>query len=338
MWFVLSSLNLQLLCSLWGESEVWVQPKGTKGGKRRPQQSATLCVDASCSGSHSRVSWSTFKWPWRENCFSPCLQLSISTTGETCPHFVPQGWLWRLMNWYLWSASRSVAERPYEVKSVRMIIKLLCLRSDSPGLGDPEREVCSLSSSPLLEQRRPQPVLVKIGLSLCGWMSSGLHILSPLSLAPWLGPDLGSSPAPLIRMPNSTPCSWGELWVAVFLKAQGSCCVREQESHLTLRVFLRKKGQSFLCQRGIQTQEDLCPGWTGGLYSTPPAICYAPFSFLFFFFPFPSNQPSSRNICFTNISSIPLSFPSPCWQLYRHLITIQTPVTFGCHCGCYHTD
>lgn len=31
-------------------------------------------------------------------------------------------------------------ERPYEVKSIGMMIKLPCLRSDSAGLGEPERE------------------------------------------------------------------------------------------------------------------------------------------------------------------------------------------------------
>ena len=227
---------------------------------------------------------------------------------------------------------RSVDERPYEVKSTWMIIKLPCLRSDSRGLGEPGRKACSLSSTPLLEQRRPQPVLIKMGLSLCGWMSSGLHILSPFFPAPWLGPDTGPlpAPAPLIGMLPSSPARGESSGLQGFKISEKLLCEGPRVDPL------RKKGQPFPASwvpklRRISSLAEV-RGHIPHLQQFPMP------HFLFFFPPFSIHLLAVAVICFTNIPSIPLSFPSRCWQLCRHLIAIQTPVTSGCHCGCCHAD
>lgn len=227
---------------------------------------------------------------------------------------------------------RSVDERPYEVKSTWMIIKLPCLRSDSRGLGEPGRKACSLSSIPLLEQRRPQPVLVKMGLSLCGWMSSGLHILSPFFPAPWLGPDAGPLPAPaqLIRMPHSSPARGESSGLQGFKISGKLLCEGPRVDPL------RKKGQPFPASWVPKLRRISSLAYVRG--HIPHLQQFPMPHFLFFFLPFSIQLLAVAVICFTNISSIPLSFPSPCWQLCRHLIAIQTPVTSGCHCGCCHAD
>ena len=221
-----------------------------------------------------------------------------------CPPSVPQGGLWRLMNWYLWSALRSVDERPYEVKSAWMIIKLPCLRSDSRGLGELGRKACSLSSIPLLEQRRLQPVLVKMGLSLCGWMSSGLHILSPFFPAPWLGPDAGSSPALLIGMLYSSPACGESSGLQSFKRSEKLLC----EGPRVPLDPLTKKGQPFPASWAPKLRRITSLAEVGGYI---PHLQQFPMPRFLFFPPFPSS----------------------CWQLqclfYKHLLhtfVFSTPV------------
>ena len=93
----------------------------------------------------------------------------------------------------------------------------------------------------VLLQRRPQPVLVKMGLSLCGWMSSGLHILSPFFPAPWLGPDAGPLPAPaqLIGMPHRSPARGESSGLQGFKISGKLLCEGPRVDPL------RKKGQPF---------------------------------------------------------------------------------------------
>lgn len=78
-------------------------------------------------------------------------------------------------------------------------------------------------------------------------------------------------------------------------------------------------------------------GCIWGSYSIPPAKSYTPFSFLFF----PPFHSTSLAVAVFVLQTSPphlCLFLPPRWRLYRHLIAIQTPVTFGCQRGCCHTD
>lgn len=150
---------------------------------------------------------------------------------------------------------------------------------------------------------------------------------------------LGSSPALLVKCRTAAPRLGRALGCRV-LKSSGKQLYGGPRVPLGPEGLLEREGTVFLCATGapkpgrISARAELrgciphrLPLPLPHFLSSPP-----------FFFPFPFNQPSGCSICFINTSSIPLSFPSPCWQSYRHLIAIQTPVTFGCHCGCCHPD
>ena len=145
-----------------------------------------------------------------------------------------------------------------------------------------------------------------------------------------------TSPSPAHRNVAQLPSSWGELWVAELSGLQGFKISGKLLCEGPRVDPLRKKGQPFPASwvpklRRISSLAEV-RGHIPHLQQFPMP------HFLFFFPPFSIHLLAVAVICFTNIPSIPLSFPSPCWQLCRHLIAIQTPVTSGCHCGCCHAD
>lgn len=154
---------------------------------------------------------------------------------------------------------RSVDERPYEVKSIRMMIKLPCLRSDSAGLGEPERE----DTFPFF---RSLARTAKTVTCSCddGPVPLRVDVLGPSHPGSFIPSTLVRARFRLLthrahRNAEQLP-ALGESGLAGFLKAWGSCCVREEDSHLTPRLFSRKQGRSCLCRLGTQTKEVRCPG------------------------------------------------------------------------------
>lgn len=132
---------------------------------------------------------------------------------------------------------------------------------------------------------------------------------SPLFPAPWLGPDSGSSPTLLIAMPSSCPL-WGRALACRVFQSPGKLLCEGRR--ITLDPETLERTQSFLCLLATQAKEDLWPNVVGGGGLGTPHLRRSPTPrFLCPFFSFSVQPDSQCDICFTNISCPPLSFPAP---------------------------
>lgn len=138
----------------------------------------------------------------------------------------------------------------------------------------------------------------------------GPHILSPLFPAPWLGPGSGSSLACSLEC-QTAPSLLGRALVCWVFRSSGKLLCEGQTFSLDHETLLEKEGAVSPVPAGHQNKGGALL-WLnlGGCILHQPALFQTPFSFLFLLL-FPFNQLGSCNICFPNISSIPLFFPSP---------------------------